>query len=141
MCAFAWVLNKVLHVCVYTCVCVCDCVGDVCTQASVCQKKESHSKSCVERERGSSLSLPADGKLLCLSFGGGTICISCHPPFSFFSRRLRIRTEAAGSSSSEEISENSAQSCCLPPGTTLNHRYGSRTAETKGSRSPVHVAR
>lgn len=126
-----------MHVFVF--VRVYDCVGCVCMQASVRQKKESHSKSWVVWERGSSLSHSAGGKLLSLSFGGGIICISCHPPFSFFSCRLRSTTEAAGSLSSEEISENSALSCCLPPGTTLSHRYGFYTVETKPSRSPVHV--
>lgn len=88
---------------VHTCVCVymfvCDCVGNVCVQASVCQKKETHSKSSVcvcGRERGGrTLSHSAGGKLLSFSFGGGIICISHHSPFSFFPpASLRSRTEA-----------------------------------------------
>lgn len=39
---------------------------------------------CVCERGGSTLSHSAGGKLLSFSFGSSTICISCHPPFSFF---------------------------------------------------------
>lgn len=57
------------------CVCVC---------RPVCQKKDSHSKVlcvCVWEKGGA---LFHGGKLLSCSFGSSAICISCHPPFSFF---------------------------------------------------------
>ncbi len=121
---------------VYTC--VCEFVWVMCACRLVCVKRKSPIQSPVW-ERGSTLSHSAGGKLLSLSFGGGKICISCHPPFSFFFCRLRSRTEAAGSSSSEEIGENAAQSCCLPPGTTQSRSHMCCTVETKSSRNPVHV--
>lgn len=74
-------------------------------------------------ERGSALSHSAGGKLLSFSFGSCPICISCHPPFSFLflSRRLRSRTESAGSSKlKREPVKNSAPSRRQPP--RLNSR-------------------
>lgn len=71
-----------------SCFCVCVTVWEmrVCVHASVCQKKDSHSRSrvCVG-VGGGTLSHSAGGKLLSFSFGSSIICISCHPPFSFFS--------------------------------------------------------
>lgn len=63
----------------------------------VCKERVPFKVLCVWEGGGSTLLHSAGGKLLSLSFGGATICISCHPPFSFFSRCLRSRTEAAGS--------------------------------------------
>lgn len=69
--------------CLYVCVTVW--IMHVCRPVCVKRKTPIQSPVCVcERGGGSTLSHSAGGKLLSFSFGSSTICISCHPPFSFF---------------------------------------------------------
>lgn len=85
----------------------------VCAQQCVCQKKDSHSKSCqCVWERGTLFCTQPVGNssppLVVVQFAYSAILYS----FFFFSCCLRSRTE------------NSAQSCCLPSGSTLIQKFG-----------------
>lgn len=110
-------------------------------QAAVHQKKESHSNFCVCGRGGALFHTQLVGNscpspLVVLQFAYPTI-LHC----LFFSCRLRYRTEAAGSSSSEEISENAGQGCCLSSGLTQSHSRGRSTVETKSSCSIGNLSR
>lgn len=112
----------------------------VCAPATVGQKKESHSKSCVcVWERGNALSHSADGKLLLLWLSPNLHILpsSILPFFLPLSHRLRNRTverggegerkreregssklkrESVGGKKEEEEKKNLVPSCLQPPG-------------------------
>lgn len=86
-CICAFLRVELVYARVWFCafVSLCDCVWVMSACRPVCVKRKSPIQCpvCVW-ERGSTLSHSAGGKLLSLSFGGGTICIFCilHSLFS-----------------------------------------------------------